>query len=111
METLSTFLTWHSVVVAVVAYYVTLVFYRLFLDPLARFPGPKLAAASRWYEAYYDVVQNGQYYAKIVEMHKKYGMLLFANITLLLPPLPPSPCCALLRPLSTLNLSLLLALI
>ncbi|OTA88365.1 hypothetical protein M434DRAFT_80333, partial [Hypoxylon sp. CO27-5] len=48
-------------------------FYRLFLHPLARFPGPKLAAVSRWYEAYCDVVQNGQYTFKIAELHKRYG--------------------------------------
>lgn len=55
-------------------YGVVLGVYRLFLHPLARFPGPKVAAISRWYEAYYDVVQNGQYTFKIAEMHKKYGM-------------------------------------
>ncbi|KAI1150238.1 cytochrome P450 [Nemania diffusa] len=54
-------------------YGVVLGVYRLFLHPLARFPGPKVAAISRWYEAYYDVVQNGQYTFKIAEMHKKYG--------------------------------------
>ncbi|KAI4859370.1 cytochrome P450 [Hypoxylon rubiginosum] len=51
----------------------TVVFYRLFLHPLANFPGPKLAAATRGFEAYYDVVCKGQYTFKIAELHKKYG--------------------------------------
>ena len=45
--------------------------YRLFFDPLAKFPGPKLAALTRYYEAYYDVVQNGQYTYKIDQLHRE----------------------------------------
>lgn len=66
-------LSWQVVGGAVVAYYVTLVFYRLFLHPLAGFPGPRLAAISRWYEGYYDVVLDGQYTSKIAKLHKTYG--------------------------------------
>ena len=47
--------------------------YRLFFHPLAQFPGPRLAALTRLYEAFYDVVQNGQYTFKIAELHKIYG--------------------------------------
>ena len=50
-------------------------FYRLFLHPLAKFPGPKLAALTRYYEAYYDVMRNGQYTFKIAELHKEYGIV------------------------------------
>lgn len=49
--------------------------YRLYFHPLAGFPGPRLAAATRWYEFYYDVVKRGQYIYKIEEMHEKYGTL------------------------------------
>lgn len=49
--------------------------YSVYLGPLAKFPGPKLAAASLWYEFYYDVVLRGQYTFKIKELHKQYGML------------------------------------
>ncbi|KAI0391547.1 cytochrome P450 [Xylariaceae sp. FL0594] len=66
-------LSWWHLASAVIAYYCTLAFYRLFFHPLSRFPGPKLAAVSRWYEAYYDVYQQGQYTFKIAALHKEYG--------------------------------------
>lgn len=46
---------------------------RLYFNPLSKFPGPKLAAATILYEAYYDVIKHGQYTFKIKELHKKYG--------------------------------------
>jgi hypothetical protein len=54
---------------------VYLVIYRLYLSPLARFPGPKIAALTHWYECYYDVFApgGGMYMWEIEKMHKKYG--------------------------------------
>lgn len=66
-------LSWKTAAAAFTVYCVTLVFYRIFLHPLASFPGPKLAAITRWYEAYYDLVREGQYTFKIAELHKIYG--------------------------------------
>ncbi|PGH23567.1 hypothetical protein AJ80_02347 [Polytolypa hystricis UAMH7299] len=50
-----------------------LVLYRLFLSPIAAFPGPILARVTFLYEFYYDFVRDGQYYRRIGEMHEKYG--------------------------------------
>lgn len=61
-------------VVGVTAFYAfSLVVHRLFFSPIARFPGPKLAAITSWYELYYDVVKKGKYLFEIEKMHDKYG--------------------------------------
>ena len=49
--------------------------YRLYWSPIAKFPGPKLAALTRLYELYYEIIKGGQYTFKIGEFHKKYGKL------------------------------------
>jgi len=41
--------------------------------PLSHFPGPKIAAASYLYEAYYDWWLVGRYGRVIAHMHKTYG--------------------------------------
>lgn len=43
------------------------------LHPLAKFPGPRLAAATYLYEAYYDWWNLGTYGKKIKHMHTRYG--------------------------------------
>lgn len=75
-----TILTLDPVIIlgALITYCGTLIFYRLSLHPLAKFPGPRLAAISRWYEAYYDVILPGQYTLKIRSLHRTYGLLLIA---------------------------------
>ncbi|MCJ1457978.1 hypothetical protein MMC28_008347 [Mycoblastus sanguinarius] len=64
---------------ALLAYYFSLAVYRLFFSPLAKFPGPKIAALTLWYEYYYDVVKRGRYSWKIKEMHEKYGPIVRIN--------------------------------
>lgn len=57
-----------------IVYSVVLITYRLFFSPIAKFPGPKIAAATSWYEFYYDVLRPGMYIFEIEKMHQKYGM-------------------------------------
>jgi hypothetical protein len=59
--------------VALLTYLVAIVIYRLYLHPLASFPGPRLAAVTSWYEGYYEIVKNGQYSRKISKLHDEYG--------------------------------------
>jgi hypothetical protein len=46
---------------------------RLYFHPLARIPGPKLAALTWWFEFYFDIIQPSKYVFKIQELHKQYG--------------------------------------
>ncbi|MCJ1386411.1 hypothetical protein MMC17_009537 [Xylographa soralifera] len=50
-----------------------LVQYRLFFSPLAKFPGPKIAAATHYYEFYYNYWCRGKYIYEIEKMHAEYG--------------------------------------
>ena len=52
---------------------------RLYLSPVASFPGPRLAALTFWYEFYYDVIKGGKYTWKIAEWHKQYGPIIRIN--------------------------------
>lgn len=56
-----------------VIYGFSLAIYRLLFSPIARFPGPKLAALTNLYEFYYDYFGNGKYIFQIEKMHAKYG--------------------------------------
>ena len=50
-----------------------LVLYRLYLHPLRKIPGPKIAAATHWYEVYQDIVLDGNYVKEYPKLHAKYG--------------------------------------
>ena len=59
---------------ALLLYYFCTAIYRLYLSPIAKFPGPKLAALTLWYEFYHDVIRGGQYGRKIADLHDEYGV-------------------------------------
>lgn len=49
------------------------IIYRLYLSPLAEFPGPKIAAVSRLYEFWYQGIKRTEFPDVIKEMHRVYG--------------------------------------
>jgi cytochrome P450 len=65
--------------VAVCLYLSSLAVYRLYLSPIAEFPGPKLAALTRWYEFYYEVILRGQFTFHISQLHREYGPIVRIN--------------------------------
>ena len=49
--------------------------YRLTIHPLAKFPGPKLAAVTNMYGAYYDLTHGRSYVKQLPALHDQYGNL------------------------------------
>ena len=69
-----------QVIGAVIAVYTLYgAIYRMYLSPVASFPGPRLAALTFWYEFYYDVIKHGRYTWKIGELHTLYGPIVRIN--------------------------------
>lgn len=71
------------IAISLVVYVLAGAVYRLYFSPLAKFPGPKLAALTLWYEFYYDVIKKGRYTWEIRRMHEKYGTLVRRHSCLL----------------------------
>ncbi len=60
-------------ILAFVVYLLSLVVYRLYFSPIAKLPGPKLAALTKWYEVYYDLVDGPRFPWLVEELHQQYG--------------------------------------
>lgn len=65
-----------TILIACIVFVACVIGYRLLLVPIARFPGPKLAAATSLYEAYFQWIKRGGrwYYIEVNRMHDRYGM-------------------------------------
>lgn len=59
-----------------------LAFYRLYWSPLAKIPGPKLAALTQWVETYYEIIhgKGGQFIWQFRKWHEQYGILLVLDL-------------------------------
>ncbi|KAJ5648642.1 hypothetical protein N7490_005014 [Penicillium lividum] len=56
---------------SVLAYGLVMIFYRLHVHPLSKYPGPWLAGATGLYEMYFTL--GGSFEDEIDRMHQKYG--------------------------------------
>ena len=68
-----------AVLLCIAIHSVGLVVYRLFMAPLAGFPGSKIAAATHFYEFFFDWWCQGKYIYEIEKMHKRYGLKPFRS--------------------------------
>lgn len=66
---------------ASISYLLVKVLYRVFLSPLAKIPGPKLAAATQMYEMYFDLIQKARFPWQIEALHARYGTNFVIEIT------------------------------
>ncbi|KAF9019737.1 cytochrome P450 [Hymenopellis radicata] len=57
----------------VVARFLYLLVYRLYLHPLKAFPGPRLAAVTDYYQGYFEVWKNGMFVQHLEKLHEIYG--------------------------------------
>ncbi|KAF2717073.1 putative benzoate 4-monooxygenase cytochrome P450 [Polychaeton citri CBS 116435] len=62
-------------ILGLIGYIVAIAMHRLYISPLAKISGPKLAALTYFYEFYYDALRHGQYLLKVKELHEKYGAM------------------------------------
>ena len=64
-----------GIAVLYVLFQLVLITYRLLFHPLAKFPGPRTAAATFYYEFFYDVFmkEGGDFINHVDALHDKYG--------------------------------------
>ncbi|PPQ71719.1 hypothetical protein CVT24_007889 [Panaeolus cyanescens] len=49
--------------------------YRLYFHPLSHIPGPRIAALTSFYRAFYDIVRDGQWVHHLEYLHSIYGIV------------------------------------
>ncbi|KAI0447296.1 cytochrome P450 [Xylaria telfairii] len=62
-------------------FYIARIVYRVWFHPLAKFPGPRLAAATHLYEIYYELIHKGgaQFAPHVRKLHSIYGPIIRIN--------------------------------
>ena len=72
-------ITFARFIVICIGYQVLKILYRITLHPLAKFPGPKVAAATYGYEFYFDGIKRGSYVHEISRLHDQYGIRILSH--------------------------------
>ena len=70
-----------ALVALVLTWSICSAFYNVYLHPLARFPGPKLAAASKYWLFYQEFVKGESLSYVRDKLHTQYGALRFVSPT------------------------------
>ncbi|OKL62297.1 hypothetical protein UA08_02301 [Talaromyces atroroseus] len=69
-------LLFSTVLVVSIIYSIAICFYRLYLHPLAKIPGPFYAKVTHLYSFFYNFWCRGKFYIKIEELHNIYGPII-----------------------------------
>ena len=64
------------ILLGIVTFQITKYVYRLTFHPLAQFPGPRLAALTHLYGAFYDLSETRSYIKEMPALHEKYGTVM-----------------------------------
>ena len=48
-------------------------YFNLYKHPLAKFPGPRAAAATTWWKTWVEAIQNRSFATVLAQLHAKYG--------------------------------------
>jgi len=64
-----------SLSAGIFAWFIGVVGYRAFFHPLAKVPGPPLAALTYLYVFYFNIGKTSRLYAHIEKLHERYGSL------------------------------------
>lgn len=74
MDRLNSLISWQTAAAVSFAYVTYLAVQRCYLHPLSRFPGPRLAALTHYYQAYFEIIQDGAFLEHLEKLHAIYGM-------------------------------------
>lgn len=76
---LSSLTSYYQISLGLCSYLINGLFYRLYLHPLTKFPGPKLAAATFLYEFHFN--RQGTFIWQLEKLHERYGecLVIFFN--------------------------------
>lgn len=66
----------HLFLVVILIWIIGHIIYRLYFHPLAKVPGPTLAAITWLYQTYYSFIGGSRFYLRIERLHRIYGMVL-----------------------------------
>jgi hypothetical protein len=73
--------TYYQLPLAALVWLTSIVLYRIYLHPLSKIPGPKLAAATHLYITYFNTTGGSKFYLQTEKLHQKYGTL-YSRISL-----------------------------
>ena len=96
-DSFASYLSIQALAAAVIAWILYIAVSRLFLHPLKSFPGPRLAAVTELYAAYFEVWKDGLIVKHIEDLHRVYGqslgssLFVFPSLSCHRPHYPDSP--------------------